>query len=68
MGAWTKIRQRFCRHKYSDSTLISYTEHGSVWFLNRCIKCGKPYSVNLAKAVIDKIIERDMERMRRAKN
>ena len=64
MGIWKKIKRRFCKHMYADITLQVCDAGEAYLFTNRCVKCGKSYTVDIKKEVMYSIIEEDMRRLR----
>ena len=58
-----RIKQRFCRHLYSNANLTSCSVTGGILLRNHCIRCGKPYMVKMSDSYIDQMINEDLERM-----
>lgn len=56
------LKQLLCRHSYADSNLISFPAGRDVILVNKCVKCGKIYSVRLKADTLDAIIEQDIKR------
>lgn len=62
MGVLLKIRQRFCRHSYRCSQLVTATaENGDILYLTRCIKCGKSNAFRMKASTLDRLIDEDIK-------
>lgn len=57
-----KLRQRFCRHSYADKNLNTTRYKDIIIFSNKCVKCGKVYSVWVSNRDIDSWVKSDMMR------
>lgn len=64
--SWRRVKQFFCRHRYSDANLTSCSVGASgraVLLRNYCVKCGKPFEVRMSGRYIDNMIEEDKKRL-----
>ena len=60
---WRKrLRQRFCRHSYSAINLETTRYKHNIIFSNRCVKCGKVYSMWVSEWDIDIWLKSDLMR------
>ena len=69
MGVLLKLRQRFCRHSYSSSQMVTArAENGDILYMNRCTKCGKANVFRMKASTLDRIIEEDLKAYKAKQN
>lgn len=51
------IKQLLCRHRYADKNLQTEIKNGICIFRNKCIKCGKEYTVEIPEKNLINYIE-----------
>ena len=62
MSVLLKIRQRFCRHSYRFSQMVTAkAENGDILYMSRCNKCGKANVFRMETSTLDGLIEQDIK-------
>lgn len=52
MSFFARVKQRLCKHRYSDAGLCMYRVGGYCVYINHCTKCGKRTGLSIADSKI----------------